>query len=233
MYSAEISRILRALFWFLIDRSGSMQDIIAALQKTKSQAVAEAVNKLLQNLVIKCSKGDSIRDYFDVGVTGYGGYGMSDKNVGPIFAGALAGRDFVAISDIAASPAKLEERTKKVSDGDGGLVDQKVMSPIWFEPSAEAGTPMVAAFQYLKAQIEAWVSANQNSFPPIIVHITDGESTDGDPTEAAKAVASLATFDGQVLLFNCHISTVGGQSVVFPNSSQGLDQYGQMLFGIS
>lgn len=229
-YSAEISRNNSALIAFLIDRSGSMSDPIAGSTDNKAKAVANAVNKLLQNLVIKCSKGDSIRDYFQVAVIGYG---MRDTGVGSIFSGALAGKDIVTISEIAMNPARLEDRTKKIPDGDGGLVDQVVKSPIWFEPAAEGGTPMVSAFTYLKGLLEPWVTAHQGAFPPIVIHITDGESTDGDPTEIAQAVASLATTDGCVLVFNCHISGAGGQSVIFPNSSQGLDQYGQMLYGIS
>lgn len=230
MYNAEISRNNPGCILFLVDRSGSMKDPIAGGQGTKAEAVAAAVNKLLQNLVIKCSKGDSIRDYFQVGVIGYG---MRDKDVGPIFAGALTGKDIVTISEVAASPARLEDRTKKVPDGDGGLVEQTVQSPVWFDPEATGGTPMVAAFGYLKGLLESWVAAHQSSFPPILVHITDGDSTDGDPTGAAKAIADLATSDGQVLVFNCHISAQGGNSVVFPNSPTGLDQYGQMLYGIS
>ena len=230
MYSAEISRNNPAFIAFLVDRSGSMQDPITGSTDDKAKAVANAVNKLLQNLAIKCSKGDSIRDYFQVSVIGYG---LRDIGVGSIFDGVLAGKDIVTIGEIAASPARLEDRTKKVSDGDGGLVDQVVKSPIWFEPSAEGGTPMTAAFIYLKQLLEPWIGAHQGAFPPIVIHITDGESTDGDPSQAAQAVASLTTTDGNVLVLNCHISGGGGQSVIFPSSATGLDQYGEMLFGMS
>lgn len=226
MYTAEISRSNPSAIVLLVDGSGSMNDPIAGAAVPKAKAVADATNKLLQNLVIKCSKGDDIRNYFEVGVIGY-------PPVSPIFSGVLAGKNLVTISEVAFSPARMEERIKKVPDGDGGLVDQKVMSPVWFEPEAGGGTPMTAAFQYLKGILEPWVAAHQGAFPPIVIHITDGESMDGDPTEAAKAVAALTTSDGNVLVFNCHISSQGGQSVVFPSSAAGLDQYGQMLYGIS
>ena len=39
-----------------------------------------------------------------------------------------------------------------------------------------------------------------------MVHITDGESQDGNPIPYADALKSLATEDGNVLLFNCHLS---------------------------
>lgn len=233
MYNAEISRSNPSAILFLVDRSGSMQDPIAGGQGDKAKAVADAVNKLLQNLVIKCSKGDSIRDYFEVGVIGYG-VGGTSVSVAPIFAGNLAGKELVKVSEVAMNPARMEERTKKVPDGDGGLVEQTVKSPIWFEPEASGGTPMTEAFRYLKGILEPWVAAHQAAFPPIVIHITDGESTDGDPTQVAKEVAGLSNADGNILVFNCHISSAGGQSVVFPNSAAGLlDPFAQMLFGIS
>lgn len=231
MYSAEISRTNPSAIIFLVDRSGSMDEPIAGADgQVKAQAVAAAVNKLLQNLVIKCSKGDEVRNYFEVGVVGYG---MAATPVGSILAGDLAGNDLVTISEIANNPARLEDRVKKVPDGDGGLVDQPTKSPIWFDPASEGGTPMTAAFQYLKGILEPWVAEHAQAFPPVVVHITDGASTDGDPTEVAKAVAELETDDGKVLVFNCNISSQGGQSVLFPSSSEGLDEYGQMLYDIS
>ena len=105
-YSAEISRTNPSCFLFLIDQSGSMQDPAppamgadapAAGTRAKAQSVADAVNRLLQNLVIKCAKSEGVRDYYQVGVIGYG------AGVGPALGGPLAGRDLVPISEIANS----------------------------------------------------------------------------------------------------------------------------------
>ena len=49
------------------------------------------------------------------------------------------------ISEVAANPARVDERVRKVEDGTGGLVDQKVKFPIWFDPMANGGTPMCQA----------------------------------------------------------------------------------------
>ena len=53
-YSAEISRSNPSCFLFLIDRSGSMDDAFGAGDSTRKKAdgVADAINRLLQNLVI-------------------------------------------------------------------------------------------------------------------------------------------------------------------------------------
>ncbi len=232
MYTAEISRNNPGCFILLVDRSGSMDEQIAGAEIVKAQAVSDTVNRLLQNLVIKCSKGDEIRNYFEIGVIGYG---LRDQQqIAPIFVGAMTGQNLVTISDIAANPAELENRTKKVSDGTGGLVETQVKFPIWFKPSAEGGTPMTSAFQYVHQILEPWVQQHPDAFPPIVIHITDGQSTDGDPTQAAQKVASLTTNDGNVLILNCHISHEGGQVIVFPSKVEGIsDPFAKMLCNIS
>ena len=66
-YSAEISRANPSCFLFLIDQSGSMEDPFGGGEATRKKAdlVADAINRLLQNLVIKCAKEEGIRDYQD------------------------------------------------------------------------------------------------------------------------------------------------------------------------
>jgi hypothetical protein len=183
---------------------------------------------MLQNLVIKCAKEEGIRDYFHVGVIGYG------AQVGAAFSGTLAGRQLVPISEVGNSPARVDQRTRKVPDGAGGLVDQPVRFPVWFEPIANGGTPMGQALGQAKSILEAWLSQHPNCFPPIVINITDGEATDGDPTNAADEIRKLKSSDGEVLLFNVHCSSQKAQPIVFPNTDAGLpDQYAQQLFRIS
>ena len=248
-YTAEISRSNPSCFLFLIDQSGSMQDVLdptniqqmdrpivvdgrtythTAQGRTKAQGVADAINRLLQNLVIKCAKSEGVRDYYHVGVIGYG------TQVGPAFAGDLAGRELVPISDIANFPARMEERSKKVDDGAGGLVDQTVKFPVWFAPVVNGGTPMCQAFTRAQSILSNWLSQHSICFPPIVINITDGEATDGDPSNAAERLKNLTSDDGSILLFNMHISSQQAAPIAFPDSEVGLpDQYAQQLFRIS
>src|SRR5437667_1941737 len=104
-YTAEISRSNPTCFLFLIDQSGSMADVFPGEgAKKKADGVADAINKLLQTLVIRCAKEEGVRDYFHVGVIGYG------SSVGPAFGGALSNQELVPVSEIANSPARVEER---------------------------------------------------------------------------------------------------------------------------
>ena len=93
-YKAEISRDNPSCFLFLVDQSKSMEDEVSLGEETQSLAtgVADSINRWLQELSIKCAKSEGIRDYYHVGVIGYG------KEVGPGFVGPISGRDLIPIS---------------------------------------------------------------------------------------------------------------------------------------
>ncbi|MEU8202947.1 vWA domain-containing protein [Streptosporangium sp. NPDC049046] len=229
-YLAEISRSNPTCLIFLVDQSASMSDPIGGeAPGSKASAVSDAINRLLTELSVKCAKEEGVRDYFYVAVVGYG-----HNSVGSAYGGALAGRDLVPLSQIAENPARVEQRSKKVPDGAGGLVETAVTFPVWMDPVSNGGTPMRQAIEYAHRLTDKWLSEHPACFPPIILNLTDGEANDGDPTVAAAAIQSLASADGPVLLFNLHVSDAGGSSVTFPDSDTGLpDPYARTLFGMS
>ena len=229
-YTAEISRNNPSCFLFLIDQSGSMSDVFASGdgKRRKSEGVADAINRLLQNLSIKCAKEEGVRDYFQVGVLGYG------VSVGPAFAGQLTGRELVPISEIANLPARVEERKRRVDDGTGGLVEQSIRFPIWFDAVASGGTPMCQALSRVASILEPWTDQHPNSFPPVVINVTDGEATDGDPSGPADIIRKIRTSDGETLLCNLHLSASATMPIEFPDSESTLpDQFAQLLFRIS
>src|SRR5208282_937007 len=128
--------------------------------KKKSDGVADAINRLLQNLVLKCAKSDGIRDYFHVGVIGYG------REVKPILAGSTVERALLPISAIAGAPLRVEQRKRLVDDG-GGVVEQTFRFPVWFEPTADGTTPMNGAFVVAKAVINNFLHAHPRCYPPL------------------------------------------------------------------
>lgn len=233
-YSAEISRGNPSCLLFLIDQSGSMEDPFGAERGgstpagRKADGVADAINRLLQNLVIKCAKSEGVRDYYHVGVIGYG------SQVGSAFGGELAGRTLVPVSELAERPLRIEERSRKTDDGAGGLVDQAVRFPVWFDAVAHGGTPMCQALTMAEGIVSGWMTEHPASFPPIIINITDGESTDGDPTAAVHRIRDLASADGSPLLFNAHLSSERATPVEFPDDDAQLpDRYARLLFSLS
>ena len=229
-YSAEISRSNPTCFLFLLDQSGSMNDPFGGgeAQLRKADFLADVANRTLHDLVIRCTKAEEIRNYYYVSIVGYGGADGSG------FAGALAGRTLVPISEVGEYPARLENRAKKVPDGAGGLVEQTIRFPIWIDPQSNGGTPMCAALSQAKAILQEWLREHPNCFPPVVLHITDGESTDGDPIAEGQAVSSLASSDGQMLMYNCHLSSQRAQKIEYPSDASVLpNDFARILFNIS
>jgi hypothetical protein len=229
-YQADISRSNPGCFLFLLDRSGSMADGFAGGNgHSKADELATIINRLLASLVIRCSKDEGVRNYFDVGVLGYG------ARVAPALASAPDdAMPIVPISQLADEPLRVEDRVQKIPDGAGGLVEQTVKFPIWVDPRSEGGTPMTGALTRGHAALSAWVDQHRGAFPPVVFNITDGEATDGDPSGAAAMLRSVGTEDGSVLLFNVHLSERRAPSVEFPASDEVLpDSFARRLFSMS
>jgi hypothetical protein len=227
-YQAEISRDNPTCFLFVIDQSGSM-DEITETGRSKADFVADVLNKTLYTLVTTCSKSDGVRNYFDVGVIAYGG-----SEVAGGFGGALAGGIIHPINAIGEHALRVEERKKKVDDGAGGIIELKTKFPVWFDPKSAGGTPMRAALGKTMETVGSWCEAHRASYPPTILHVTDGQSTDGAPEDVADGLRQIATKDGPALLFNLHITTGGGLETAFPtNETELADEYSRMLFRMS
>jgi hypothetical protein len=228
-YTAQISRNNPTALFFLLDQSSSMLEPFGRQpEKSKAAGVADAINRLLQNLVLKCAKADGIRDFFHIGMLSYGGRVVS------AFGGALAGKSIVPISELANNPLRVEVRTRKVDDGAGGLADEQFKFPVWFEARPTGRTPMCEALRWAREGMQVFLGAHPDCYPPLVINITDGHPTDGDPREDAKQVRALASTDGNVLLFNAHLSDKQNHPVEFPEDESGLpDDYARLLFRMS
>jgi hypothetical protein len=82
------------------------------------------------------------------------------------------------------------------------------------------------------------VTAHPDSFPPIVINITDGMVTDSPYNGAtldqwAERLTGIQTTDGPPLLFNIFLSPASGGGVLFPASARGLPPPGPDLFRIS
>lgn len=230
MYTSQITRNNPTAFLFLIDQSGSMSDKMPT-GTTKAQYVADVLNRALASLIIRCQKSDGVRDYFYIGVLCYNGSGVFNG-----FSGELGTSVMQKMSDIEKNPLRIDSRIQKTLDGIGGYIEQPKDFAVWFEPTADGGTPMRTALARAAEEITQWCNdpAHIDSFPPTILHITDGESTDGDPEEIAALLKQLSTSDGPILMFNLHVSTGKSEPISYPADESALpDTYSKMLFRMS
>ena len=229
MYDAEISRSNPTAYIFLIDQSGSMQEPMVS-GSYKSQFVADVINRTLRDLVVRCTREEGVRDYFHVGVIGYG-----DTSVRNALGGALGQNWLNPISAIADNTRRIEERPRKIDDGAGGITTQNVRFPVWVDPVNSGGTPMVAALAHCADIVATWSDDFPDSFPATVLHITDGAATDGDPEPVADFLQSqVRTSNGSTLMYNIHVSSTAATAIRYPADEDDLpDEYAQMLFRMS
>ena len=233
-YSADISRTNPGCFLFLIDQSGSMTQALGGQPgMRKMDQAADSLNRTLNAISQRCSQGIDIRDYFHIGAIGYKTNQQGGSIVRSLLDSTSVDQPFLLISQVV-DIAEIEEREVRESDGAGGLVNVTRNFPVWLRPDAEYGTPMCEALDMAAAALRDWISQHPDAFPPIVINISDGMATDGDPENFAAEIMSLETSDGNALMFNAHLSDIAAMPVQFPAQPEGLaDEHAKMLFRMS
>ena len=218
-YTAQITRNTPTAFIFLIDQSVSMQNYTTLYgeEMPMAEAVARIVNHQLNELVLRCIKGSETRDYYDIAIIGYG------ENAYSGWKGELEGRDFVKPSELKEHPYK-KITTKKETRTRKGVKVVEVEEVQWIEAEATQGwTRVHLAFEKAKGLLDEWMEKHHDKdcYPPTIINITDGEfngATKEYVLQQANELKSMFTNDGNVILFNIHISANKAVCVTSPAS---------------
>ena len=229
MYSNTINSKNPTLIVFLVDRSLSMVDPWASSSTGISlcQGAATAINEVLYDLSLRaCMKDDSIIDRVHLGIYAYG-----DESVEWALPGLPEGKGWSEAPGWVPGYSRIEE--VEVGE-DGGRVRHSEI-PIWIEAEANGNTPMCAAFYKAAEVVERHVTEYPDSFPPIVINITDGLPTDtsaplpmsqdeeylpvwDDVRSAANRITTKGTGDGEALLLNIHITpSKDDGSLLFPD----------------
>jgi hypothetical protein len=218
----------------LVDQSGSMDAPFGGQQigagKRKCDVVATVLNNLLHEFVETNTVGAQVKPRANIAVLGYEG-----TNVGSILPGPLATKDFVSLPELMQNPLRIETRVRKELDEQQQVVEIPVYFPVWVEPMVGTTTPMCAALERARDLAGAWVTQHPDHYPPVVINITDGASTDGDPTIVVQELCRVATTDGETLLFNCHITNLTDPKVEFVSSVHEVpdDPFARQLFTLS
>ena len=219
MYEQDITRARRTAFIITIDHSLSMKEeiLFGGMRMPKSHAVAIATNRLIDELVLRSSRDGHTRNYYDVAVLGYSNnkvYSMLSDEIG-----------FLPIDVLAAQgPRKMTvEFEWKLPSGATTKVTEFV--PEWVQPLACGSTPMYEMFVYVSNLVKDWCDnpANKDSFPPMVINITDGtpsDSSEQELIEISEHIRSMGTSDGKTLLFNIHIGSDDSCKLFFPRRDE-------------
>ncbi len=178
---------------------------------SKSQLAADALNKTLYDLALNaCMKDGRAVDRINIGAYYYSsGRVRWAIDTLPEGKGWSPARDWV-------NGFHHIEKVVISSDGDQEI-EQEI--PIWFFPQATGDTPMLGAMRKAADVVGRHVSEHPDSYPPIVINISDGEPTDGDWSEvkqAASGITDCATNDGGSLLLNIQITEHSHSPLVFP-----------------
>jgi len=222
-YEAQWSSSNPGLIVILVDQSYSMTESYIPNPKpmNKAEFASMAVNRVINEIIESNTNGELIKKRCFIAVIGYG-------NGVNMIAGEM-------LDNIANSPKRIEKLKKAVPDGAGGIIENDYNLPIWVEPVADNGTPMNTAFSEAGKIIKAWINERSKCPAPVVINISDGLPNDVEETrKEAQAVLNLASDDGNVLIFNAHISDVSLGKVILPNDKNVLkDENAKFLFDIS
>lgn len=233
MYQAQITRAHKGAILLLLDQSGSMADeiIFEGRTTTKAEALCNAVNGLLEELISRCRRERFVGNYFDVGIIGYS---ASEAKY-------LLGKGFVNIVDIEAMDTPTKGRIISRTLPNGESFQAAIEQRVWVRPEAQGRTPMGAALRMALRACSSWCKRNPESFPPVVINISDGEATDLSHDELialADNIKAQATKDGNTLLVNIHLASEEGDlplRIYFPSESANpiRNRHLRLLYNIS
>lgn len=209
------------LLIILIDQSGSMMNPYCN-GDSRTEFSAKVINRVINTIIKKNFNKDKPKNRCFISVIGYG------YEVKELCSGFL--------EDLYNNPIRVENRTQKVPDGNGGLVDVAVNQPIWVEPIKEdKWTNMRDGFKMAKQLVEDWIADKPECPAPVIINISDGEPYYGhldedtcirETTEVAKQIMNISNNDGHVLIFNAEIGD-GGHMIIAPSSENEVASAGR------
>lgn len=236
-YSADINRANPGCFLFLVDQSGSMAGQIGGQEgQNKAEHAADAINRIVDTLAQRCSQGMEVRDYFHIGILGYTSEGWLFNSDKPAITSAIAGttptQPFLPMSQLVEA-AKIVERQVRENHG-GEIVEVTRRMPVWLRPHVGKQDPLGGTLRLVECPLSEWVDQHPNSYPPIVIIVCDGSSTDGNPEPMAQRIKDLRTNDGNVLLFTVHLSESNVSPTMLPSNDRGLPSEfmndGKMMF---
>lgn len=212
-HSKQWSSASPGLLIFLIDQSGSMLSPYKDTADSRTVFATRVVNRVINDIIKKNFNGTQPKDRCFIVAIGYS-VGATELCSG-------------YLSELYASPKRLEQVKKKISDGAGGLVEIDKTMPIWIDPITKDGwTDMAQAFKMAKEIIESWIKDKPDSPAPVIINVSDGipfyDYKDSDicaqeTAEIANEIMNITTDDGNVLIFNAEIGE-GATQIILPNS---------------
>jgi hypothetical protein len=232
-FAYKVTEARPAYFVLLVDHSASMNRYVAGRSVQARQAVAEVVNDLLFELLRTTLRAEGYRNYFDISVLGYG---VGDG--GEVVSELPGGQDRIGIAELDHTwiDTTLIERIQTLSNGSERTVTLE--RPVWIRSVPNKGRTVTAeAFRKATSLVDSWIADHQDSFPPVVLNISDGGWTGEDPMKVVRALQERTTSRGSTLVFNCQFGSGqsdDGDQLIFPSEvPDGFHRRTRELFMLS
>lgn len=190
------------------------------LVRSKIEIISLICNMMIDELVVRATRGNKVRNYYDIAVLGY-----SRGEVESLLPGDAEG--FIAVDRLVEMMPMPTTLYIEQRDRDGLFTSAPITLHKWIEPRAAGSTPMLEALAVAHKLVEQWCSNldNRYSFPPMIFHVTDGMCSDADREallDISSRIKHTHTEDGETLLFNIHLSSDiwNDYHEIFPNAKR-------------
>lgn len=212
-YDARVTSSSPCFMIFLVDCSHSMSQRMVGGEVSKRDAVADAINGLLYEVLeVSTSDDGTVRPRFEFSVIGYG-LGSSGQDVRSLL---RESRPRLSVTELEADAID----TEMVEYVIAGHI-RSLERPVWIKPmsNVHGHSRMIPALEEATRLVRSWARAHALSMPPIVLNLTDGGWTGDDPTQAARRLREGSHQAPGALLFNCVLAGTSAHSPVeFPDS---------------
>lgn len=187
----------------------------------KMEIASLIANYAIDELVIRASRANDVRNYYDIAVIGYSGDGVE----------TIVGNEYGHLIDIKSLAERMPQPTCyhiMQEDSDGKMISAPITLHEWVEPKACGSSPMYEALVYIKSLLTDWCDNphNRDCFPPLVINISDGGCNDAvydELLDIARDIKEIHTTDGSTIFVNIYLSTEDeceGHRLLFPNDDE-------------
>src|SRR6266702_1460160 len=227
-YTQRICRQYPGLFVILLDQSSSMEDPVTDMGCNKAEFATATLNALIYEMTQLAGYlgAGKLKKSAYLSLLGYNSQAYS------LLPYEIVDLPYLDENPLAHAPLSVDAYDKVTHSYQSKTINDH---PIWVVPNCKGRTHMAEAFVKALKIVDRWFHSEpergqaprSESFPPIIINITDAEDNGpSNPVEIAQAIMKMSTNQGNVLIFNCHFTTEMRQPCIFPTREEDIKNLG-------
>ncbi len=203
----------------LVNQNPSMTEDIDDIRKIS--LASQAVNKIIERIIVKNFDGEHPKNRYYISVVGYGDH-ITDIKSG-------------FLRDLDESPISVDKEIRRVSDGAGGVVDVECNIPKWIDIESSSIDKFLLpdSLDHCISIILQWLSSRPNTPAPIILNITDrilySETDCSKVKSKLDELFAIPSIDGKCLFYNYIITADSDPYKRFPIVDDSLQNESSLI----